>query len=128
MEDWYSMVVEKVIINSVINPLTAIYKITNGELIKNPHFMKNMRDLYNEISSVIMISDKCESWNRIVEVCERTAKNRSSMLKDIEEGRQTEIDAILGFIINEGASKKISLKLTPFLYDAIKGLEGQGRD
>ncbi|MDF0725290.1 2-dehydropantoate 2-reductase [Cytobacillus sp. S13-E01] len=128
VEDWYSMVAEKLIINSAINPLTAIYKIPNGELIRNPHFMKNMKELYNEISSVIMIGDKCESWNRIVEVCERTAKNRSSMLKDIEEGRKTEIDAILGFIINEGASKNISLKLTPFLYDAIKGLEGQGRD
>jgi len=36
-------------------------------------------------------------------VCESTAENHSSMLQDMRRGRRTEIDAINGVIVEEGA-------------------------
>ncbi|MEM5593669.1 ketopantoate reductase C-terminal domain-containing protein [Niallia circulans] len=40
-----------------------------------------------------------------MEVVGKTALNKSSMLKDMEAGRPTEIDAILGYIIEEAKRK-----------------------
>lgn len=45
------------------------------------------------------------------------------MLKDIEEGRETEIDAILGYILKEAEMKKMSAPYTESLYCQIKGRE-----
>ena len=59
------------------------------------------------------------------QVCRITAGNRSSMLKDLENGRQTEIDAILGYVLHEAQQTKQDCPMTRFLYMMIKGKEGQ---
>jgi 2-dehydropantoate 2-reductase len=46
---------------------------------------------------------------------------------DISQNRKTEIDAILGYVLEKGKELGIALPLSQFLFYAIKGLE-EGRE
>jgi 2-dehydropantoate 2-reductase len=123
VQDWYKMLEDKLVANAVINPLTALYRIENGELLKNPYYLKSAQSLFAEVAQALRMTseEKHKRWEQIQTICERTATNRSSMLQDLDAGRLTEIEAILGYILrrNEG----LSLTVCQFLYDSIKGLE-----
>ncbi|MEH7382418.1 2-dehydropantoate 2-reductase [Bacillus sp. JJ1533] len=121
-EDWYEIVTSKLIANAVINPLTAIFRVKNGELLQNHYFHNQMKALFREVTSAIP-SNIEKMWELVTTICENTAQNKSSMLRDIEEGRKTEIDAILGYVLNHGTKNNEELVITQFLYDSIKGLE-----
>jgi len=114
---------EKLIINSCINPLSSLYRVENGELLSNEFFFCSMKMLFKEIISVIPIIDETRLWNQVINVCTNTANNRSSMLRDIEEGRPTEINSILGYILDQANSKGQTLNICSFVYEAIKGME-----
>lgn len=90
---------QKLLINAVINPLTAIFDVTNGDLPKHPARLRLMKALYIE-TELIMLADGMSSsmngWQRILEVCKSTAPNVSSMLSDVRAGNLTEIDWING--------------------------------
>jgi len=91
----------KLIINAVINPLTALWRIPNGELLASAERIAVMRQLYEE---AIHVYDKADIewseslWNDILQVCRSTASNTSSMLADVQQGRRTEIRWINGSI------------------------------
>jgi 2-dehydropantoate 2-reductase len=126
--DWYAMLVKKLVVNALINPLTALYHVENGKLIKNSYFYKTMRLLFEEIADVLKLDSTFNYWENALRVCLHTSTNQSSMLKDIQEGRQTEIDAILGYIQTQAAEKRTSTPIVDFLYRSIKGIEEEKGD
>lgn len=123
--DWYSMLSEKLVVNAVINPLTGLYRVENGELIQNQYFKDTLKEAFNEITSVIEV-DSEKMWSQVIQICKNTSVNRSSMLRDIEEGRKTEVDAILGYVLKQAERKQMYLPITSFLFNAIKGIEVRG--
>ena len=44
-------------------------------------------------------------YNTVVSVLEKTAKNRASMLSDVELGRPSEIDFINGYIVDQAKTQ-----------------------
>ncbi|NIW12581.1 MAG: 2-dehydropantoate 2-reductase, partial [Candidatus Thorarchaeota archaeon] len=54
---------------------------------------------------------------------EMTAKNKNSMLQDIEKGKRTEIDFINGAILNLGKRNGIKTPLNKVLTHLVRGLE-----
>lgn len=97
--DLENRIFNKLLINAVINPLTAIFDIENGELPNHPAREKLMRELYAETEAVLVkagMSLPENGWQLIIDVCKQTSRNISSMLTDIRAGRVTEIDAING--------------------------------
>jgi 2-dehydropantoate 2-reductase len=122
-ENWQEIVQRKLMVNAVINPLTALYGVRNGGLLENDHYRFVMRQLFDEVFRVIGSDNKEDYWQHICMICEQTMVNRSSMLRDIDQGHQTEIEAILGYIINEAKKKDISIPVTVCIYYSIKGLE-----
>ncbi|RAK23261.1 2-dehydropantoate 2-reductase [Anoxybacillus vitaminiphilus] len=126
-KDWYEMLAMKLAINAVVNPLTALLRVKNGQLLEVNEYRMMMQLLFSELKDVLSLPNEQKAWENIVLVCEKTANNRSSMLKDIEQGRQTEIDAILGYIIQRGKSMNIQTPLCEFLLHAIKGMERRGK-
>jgi 2-dehydropantoate 2-reductase len=122
-EDYFKMLLNKLIVNAVINPLTAVLQVKNGELIKNHHFFHVLKNLFSEISSILNLENSEEHQQRIIDICKNTSDNRSSMLKDIEADRRTEVDAILGYILDEARIKEIKAPLVENLYYLIKGKE-----
>ncbi|KAI9801548.1 MAG: hypothetical protein M1825_003227 [Sarcosagium campestre] len=103
---------EKLIVNSVINPLTVLFNCINGELLKVTKAMHTIRLLLPETCSVIRSLPELQvipginarfSSDRMSDVVssmiQKTASNTSSMLQDYKAGRPTEIDFINGYII-----------------------------
>lgn len=124
--DYHTMLIDKLIVNAVINPLTAILGVENGRLITNPFYYQIFQAIFTEISSVLEVPDVEDSFRHVKSICDKTSENRSSMLKDIELGRETEIDAILGYIISEAVRKEKKACLASSFYAMIKGKEFQG--
>lgn len=117
------MLQAKLIANAVINPLTAVLGVKNGELIKNRHFLDLFQKLHKEVISVLPNVDERDSYRQVEAICKNTKENWSSMYKDINSGGNTEIDSILGYILNLAEKKGIILPLAKILYTIIKGLE-----
>ncbi|MET3728843.1 2-dehydropantoate 2-reductase [Fictibacillus halophilus] len=126
-EDWEPMVYEKLIMNASINPLTALLRITNGELLTNSHAFFIMKELFEETISVLNMTEQREVlWKELLVLCRNTSLNRSSMLKSVESGKQTEIESITGEIIKRGIELKIQTPYSRFAYEAINALDWRG--
>ncbi|WP_223700328.1 2-dehydropantoate 2-reductase [Sutcliffiella deserti] len=117
------MLKEKLVVNAIINPFTSIYRVKNGELLSNPFFYQAMEALYEELSFLIPKESKEDMWSNIVSICRNTAGNWSSMQRDIEYGRETEVEAILGYILFLAREQGEKTPLTEFIYTIVKGLE-----
>lgn len=122
-KDWYPILAEKLIVNSVINPLTALYQIENGQLLDNPELKNAMETLFDEAFSVLCLEDREGVWRNVLTVCEKTAHNQSSMLKDMKGNRRTEIDAISGYLLKEAENMGMELPVTSFVYSSVKGIQ-----
>ncbi len=120
--DYYEMLVQKLVVNAVINPLTAVLKVPNGELIANPHYYHVLESIFSELTVVLDLEEKNEYFQHIIAVCKKTAQNRSSMLKDIEQNQETEIEAILGFVIEEAKTKGLHAPIVTTFYRLVKGM------
>ncbi|QTM99325.1 2-dehydropantoate 2-reductase [Sediminibacillus dalangtanensis] len=118
-EDWYNMLAQKLVVNAVINPLTALFHVKNESLLKNEHLLWLAGKLCQEACEVLGLSTG-ESWEMVKRIAYQTKENYSSMCKDIEAGRRTEIDAISGYILEKA---QCDLYYTSFAYRSIKALE-----
>jgi 2-dehydropantoate 2-reductase len=110
-----SLIWGKLVINSAINPLSAVLRMKNGELLEHPACRHLLADLASETAAVAAAGGISLPYPDPVsateDVARRTAGNRSSMLQDVLRGAPTEIDAINGAIIEIGKSLGVS---TPF--------------
>ncbi|RDL31829.1 uncharacterized protein BP5553_09231 [Venustampulla echinocandica] len=113
---------EKVVINAVINPLTAILDCRNGKLFDHIEVVVVVRALITEASNVLLSLPELrsldlteeeeeyllfrfspESLERRVQLAAcKTKRNTSSMLQDVRSHRTTEIDYINGYIVMNG--------------------------
>ncbi|KAI1919819.1 2-dehydropantoate 2-reductase (Ketopantoate reductase) (KPA reductase) (KPR) [Ophidiomyces ophidiicola] len=123
---------EKLAINCVINPLTALNDCLNGDLLYNYNISRVQRLLLIEISTVIRALPELQgvpgamsrfSPERLrtlaVGVMYKTATNTSSMLQDIRLGKETEIDYINGYIVRRGEELGIKCALNYMLAQMV---------
>jgi 2-dehydropantoate 2-reductase len=105
-DDATSVIWSKVVVNCAINPLTALTRLRNGQLIERDE----LRELVVAVAAeTAEVARRCganllyeDAGEEAVAVCGRTAENRSSMLQDVLTGRRTEIDALNGAVAREG--------------------------
>ena len=112
VDDALSLIWGKLVINSAINPLTALLKIPNGELLQRPSAREMMGILAGETAQVARAENISLPFNDPVaaaeDVARRTAANHSSMLQDVLRGAPTEIDAICGAIVEYAQKHQIN--------------------
>ncbi|TDP29930.1 ketopantoate reductase [Idiomarina aquatica] len=105
---------QKLLINCVINPLTAIYRVNNGALAES-RFRAEKDALIEEFIAVAAAEgqdiDFDSAQQRVDAVINATAKNRSSMLVDVDNQRPTEIYAMNGFIVEKAGQHGLSVPL-----------------
>lgn len=117
------ILLDKLAINSVINPLTVKYNCSNGELLENKIAFKELKQLCVEIDSFFHEMNWPLSFNlfeRSQQIAQKTSKNISSMLQDVRNAQETEIDYINGYLINKATENNIKLPLNQTLVECIK--------
>ena len=116
----------KVALNAVINPLTAVHCVENGALMLEPLKHKTAQ-LVSEVQVLLRAGEAvqiaAELPDRVATVCRQTARNHSSMRVDIEMGRRTEIEAIVGWLLKSWIANPPETPLLSELYQTISGRE-----
>jgi len=123
---------KKLAINAAINPLTAILRVRNGELLRREGVAQIMGMVAEEVWRVaarhrIALPTPPELREEVLHVCQLTAANRSSMLRDMEEGRRTEIDAINGAVARLGLERGVLTPVNSTLTGLIHALSDTAR-
>ena len=123
-EDLNGLMWGKLVINSAINPLTAILGIKNGDLLRLEPAHELMRLTASESAGVAsQIGVKLpypDPGTTAERVAQDTANNQSSMLQDIDRGAPTEIDAINGQIVKVGKEAGVPTPLNHTLWKLVK--------
>ncbi|WP_409439343.1 ketopantoate reductase family protein [Psychromonas sp. GE-S-Ul-11] len=116
----------KLVINAVINPLTAIHQIKNGQL-RLTQYAPLIQPLVLETFAIAEAEqlnfDLNELQDTVANVIAATADNYSSMNRDIYYGRETEIEFINGYLIKKAQQHNIETPILSDLYKQIKALE-----
>ena len=137
----------KLVVNSVINPLTALMGCRNGELLETAEAKKIVnRVCFEAAHAFAMQAQEEESLNdrekqirirtglsrvppgltaqALEEECLRvirvTAGNLSSMLSDVRSGSHTEIDYMNGYLMGLGRSFGLPMTTTATLLHLVK--------
>ncbi|KAL8994907.1 MAG: hypothetical protein Q9169_005243 [Polycauliona sp. 2 TL-2023] len=113
--DLLQLQLEKLAVNAIINPLTALYECLNGGLLHQSSISRVIRLLLAEISLVIRSLPELQGVpnvnvrfdirrleGEVIGIATRTAGNRSSTLQDIRRGTPTEMEYITGYIVRRG--------------------------
>lgn len=115
---WY-----KLAINCLINPFTVIHNCHNGALLELG-LAAEMLQLASEISALAAQLDGVDLAPQqlvaaALEVAQRTAANRSSMLSDVRAGRRTEIDYLNGFVARQSAQLGLTASANQRLWQQL---------
>lgn len=113
---------QKLAVNAVINPLTALHQCKNGELT-NSKYTAAIRLLIEEFVLVAKASGQEFSveaiQSRVNQVLGQTAENYSSMQQDVAKGRPTELDYITGFLLKQAEQHQLQLPAHQALYQLL---------
>ncbi|MDD1770569.1 MAG: 2-dehydropantoate 2-reductase [Methanomassiliicoccales archaeon] len=119
----------KAVVNASANPLTAVARCRNAELLKNEHLALLWRDLCLEAAAVargcgIDIQPE-EALDRTEGILRKTAANKSSMLQDVERGKRTEIEEITGEIVKSAREKGIEAKMNLTMLLLVESIDNR---
>ena len=125
--DINSLIWSKLIINSGINALSAITRLKNGLLLEYSETRELMRLAVSESARVakrkrikLRYDDPIQ---KVESVCKATYANLSSMLQDVLNKKQTEIDFINGAIVRQGKNLNIATPVNEVLTNLVKTIE-----
>jgi 2-dehydropantoate 2-reductase len=114
---------EKFAINVVINPLTAVLEVPNGRLMEL-EIEKIMKKLIEELCLVADAKgihlNQTEVYQQVSEVCLKTSTNLSSMLQDVQNKRQTEIESLNGAVVSYADQFHLAVPTHVVLTELIK--------
>jgi 2-dehydropantoate 2-reductase len=116
----------KLAINCAINPLTVIHRCRNGELLDKPEALVQIASVVEEIlqlSKILNLDQGLANLHeQVLDVARATANNRSSMLQDIESGKETEIEAITGYLCRLAIKHSMQLPTNEELLAQVKAI------
>jgi 2-dehydropantoate 2-reductase len=124
--DLNSLAWGKLVINSAINPLTALLRVPNGFLAEDEQARglmieaaRETADVARALSITLPYSDAAQ---RVLEVARATAANQSSMLQDVRRGSPTEIEAINGAVVRYGRQANIPTPINQEFLRLVRSL------
>jgi len=110
----------KAILNTLINPLTALVDVPNGELWSNQDLQRAVISHYDELHMAFPEVEQHVTLDEVFELIKRTRLNSSSMRKDVLQGSQTEASAILLPLIERAEKANRYLPITSYLFQLIQ--------
>lgn len=126
VENPESLIWGKLVVNAAINPLTALLRVKNGELLRRPFAREVMYALAHEAARVALAEHVALPFDdpaaRAEDVAQKTAANTSSMLQDVLRGAPTEIDAICGAVVRAAEKNSLSAPVNWTCWQLVKAL------
>ncbi len=117
---------QKLAINAVINPLTALLMVKNGELTE-PQYRAQIDQLVAEFCQVALTQgqqfDVPSLTRHVLAVATKTAGNYSSMQQDRALQRPDELEYITGFLLAAAAEAGIGIPAHQQLYQQLRAVK-----
>jgi len=131
VDDAWPAVWRKIVTNAAVNPLSALIRRTNAELLTDSTASRVADCLAREVARVATASgvqisedEAVKQWRAMAAL---TGANRSSMLQDVEAGRPTEVDAICGAVAREGERRGVAAPLNHAMTVLVSSLDRRER-
>ncbi len=115
---------KKLILNCVLNPITTILRIKNGEMVnENLNPLKKL-----VIDECLKVAEKENvkfdiDFVKMINKRVKGSKNISSMQQDIIKGKKTEIDYLNGAVVELGKKYGIKCPVNEGLIMIVRGME-----
>jgi 2-dehydropantoate 2-reductase len=140
----------KLVVNAIVNPLTAVLGCRNGGLFKDESSQNMMRSVCEEAAAAFsaQIESDTQSWldslapsvdksqvpvgrvpkelgadaleREVLRVTHVTRGNMSSMLSDVRKNNPTEIDFLNGYLVRLGEQYNIPMPVNRALVQLVK--------
>jgi 2-dehydropantoate 2-reductase len=131
IRDTQALIWGKLVINTAINPLTALLRVPNGALLEHAYTRLMMAMLARETARVAGALEVrlpfADPVSAAEDVARKTAANRSSMFQDVKRGAPTEIDAICGAVVRAGREKGVRAPVNWAMWRSVRALAGGAR-
>jgi 2-dehydropantoate 2-reductase len=122
----------KLVWNCALNALSALGKVTYGEILASGDAKQLLEATVYEVLAVAKASgvqpagleDPKAALAGAYKVAESMAATRSSTSQDMMRGKKTEIDSLNGFIVRRGRELKIPVPVNHALFTLVKLAEG----
>ncbi|MFZ4084320.1 MAG: ketopantoate reductase family protein [Vampirovibrionia bacterium] len=114
----------KLVWNSAFNPLSALYRADLGGITSHPQAREEALGIMNEttrVANALGIALDMDLPNKHWELTNRKewASFRTSMLQDLEAGKDIEIDELLGLIVEKGLEVGVPTPYAQRVFDAL---------
>src|SRR5436190_8649452 len=115
--------------NVAYNPISALTRATLIEIVQCPETRALAAAIMTEVDAVAakLAIDMGISVEQRLQGAEKVGQHKTSMLQDIEAGKPTELEAIVGAIIELGDKLGLELPNTKSVYACVKLLESVGK-
>ena len=112
----------KLLGNAVFNPLSALTGASLGDMAQSPLVAGLVRSTMTEVDSVArrVGVEVPLSMEQRIRGAARVGDHKTSMLQDIEAGRRTEIDALVGSVVELAGKLDVPVPHLETLYSAVK--------
>lgn len=119
----------KLAVNAAINPLTALAGVPNRAVADDPDLRAAAATLAGEVATVaaglgLDLGDVAAEMDRVARA---TGANRSSMLRDLEAGGSTEVDAINGAVVAEAVRLGLAAPANRLVAALVRARAGAAR-
>ena len=111
--------------NVAYNPISALTRATLIEIVQCPETRALASAIMTEVDALArkLGIDMGISVEQRLEGAEKVGQHKTSMLQDIEAGKPTELEAIVGAMIELGDKLDVELPNTKSVYACVKLLE-----
>lgn len=115
---------QKLAVNALINPLSALHACRNGELATLPATRALLAPLAQEVDAVARAEGvHLDTLALASAVMQQTAGNFSSMNRDFFHHRRSELEFITGYLLARAAQHGIAVPVNRQLYTTLKARE-----
>jgi 2-dehydropantoate 2-reductase len=118
----------KLIWNCALNAISALGRVTYGEIIASPHARKLIEAAVHETLNVARatgiqppgLEDPQTAIAGSFKIAEQMSGTRSSTAQDLARGKHTEIESLNGFVARLGAELGVPIPVNHTLYTLVK--------
>lgn len=118
---------QRALVHGAINPVSAILRCRNKQLITNLHTMALLKRLIDEGRDIALARGielgEIDLYDMLMNSCQQRADHLSPMLQDILNGRKTEIESLNGMLCQYAHQTGVKADTQQSVYEIIKGLE-----